>query len=521
MEANPYDVVPYKSHPFHETRPQHLYAMASLYGLDAVDYTKARVLELGCASGGNITPLAAQYPAAFFVGVDYSKKQIDEGLADVKHLGLSNIELKGISILDIDQSFGEFDYIIVHGVYSWVPNEVRYKILDICQNNLSANGVAFISYNTKPGWNSVLSFREIMRQHTRQFSDPITKSHQVRELANFLKRAAPDQNSSWAKLLETEINNPGFQEDSYIFHEYLEDDNVPYYFTEFMQDASRYQLQHLLDLDCFLYSPYLLNSEASAVIREIPDKIEAEQYIDYITSRRFRKSLLCHADRQVDTSITTQYLDRFKFYRSLKLETPVSKEQLKSTEPVNFIGGKIKIASSEPAIKTAFEILTRPGNPIEWRLLLEKVKKSLPEMSMPEIETSMSHIQFDQLIALNVLELTLREDPVQPKVSKKPCASPYARHQAVKTNILTNLEHQLIALDTLGCILMPLVDGTHSIDELKKLFSQMIRENESDQFEYFVDDQLQVINKKDILANIGPLTENYLESMAAQNFLQS
>ncbi len=520
MDSNPYDIMPYKSYPFQETRPQHLYAMALLYGLDAPDYSTAKVLELGCASGGNIIPLATQFPQSHFVGIDYSTIQIDQGQAHVDNLGLQNIELIDRSILDIDGSFGKFDYIICHGVYSWVPNDIRQKILRICQQNLSSNGVATISYNTQPGWNSVASIRQIMRQHTSAFDDPFEKCAQVREMIHFLSRATPDKNSSWAKLLETEISVPGFVEDSYIFHEYLEDHNEPFYFTEFMANAVPYKLQHLADLDCFIYSPYLLNNEARDVLLAIDDKVQAEQYMDYITNRRFRKSLLCHSEHVISKTITTKFMDQFKFFRTLKFDKVTPEAALRSDESVAFNNSKIKIASREPAIKMAFELLTQPLDPIDWTEIVATVTKRLPELSEQAIHESLSRIQFDQLIALNILDLTLKEDPINLQVPPKPKASQYARYQAPTTNVITNLDHQLIALDRLGCLLMPLVDGTRNIDQLVTDFSDVIEQSEHKQFEYFVDNEIQLLDKADVLNNIEALTNNYLQSMAEQAFLQ-
>ena len=118
-----------------------------MFGMETPPLSHCRVLELGCAAGWNLIPQAVDYSESRFVGVDLSQRQIDEGHSMVQSLGLDNIELRQASILDVDRSWGEFDYIICHGVYSWVDAEVRDKILAICKENLSPNGVAYVSYN--------------------------------------------------------------------------------------------------------------------------------------------------------------------------------------------------------------------------------------------------------------------------------------------------------------------------------------------------------------------------------------
>jgi cyclopropane fatty-acyl-phospholipid synthase-like methyltransferase len=150
--AASYDDLPYVSHPFPQTHPARLGAVARIFKLTAPDLSRARVLELGCAAGGNLIPLAARHPDAYFLGVDLSQRQIEEGQQRVAALGLSNINLRRQSLTDLWSKDGGFDYIICHGVYSWVPEQVRDAILRIARENLAPNGVAFISYNVQPGW---------------------------------------------------------------------------------------------------------------------------------------------------------------------------------------------------------------------------------------------------------------------------------------------------------------------------------------------------------------------------------
>ena len=127
-----YDIVPYDSHPFPQSTVEHLEALAFLFGLAAPAPARARVLELGCAAGGNLIPIAARYPEAKTLGVDLSSVQIQQGQAAIDQLQLENVELRALDIASIDASFGQFDYILCHGVYSWVPESVQDAILRIC-----------------------------------------------------------------------------------------------------------------------------------------------------------------------------------------------------------------------------------------------------------------------------------------------------------------------------------------------------------------------------------------------------
>src|ERR1700693_4931132 len=200
-----YDEVPYESFPIPGTHPDRLATLARLAGIQTPALEACRVLELGCAGGGNLIPMAVEFPGAQFVGVDLSAVQVADGDAVIRALQLSNVRLIACSVMDIDDSFGQFDYIIAHGIYSWVPNEVQEKILEICNRNLVPSGVAYVSYNTLPGWRMRGVVRDRMRCHALQYSEPAERVAQARAMLDFLARGVPDENSAYGKLLRSEL----------------------------------------------------------------------------------------------------------------------------------------------------------------------------------------------------------------------------------------------------------------------------------------------------------------------------
>src|SRR5258708_24289997 len=133
--ANTYDEIPYYSFPFQESHPARLATIARLFGLTPPDPHTARVLELGCSSGGNLLPMAELYPEGKFLGIDLSERQIALGQEALAALKFPNLELRRASILDVDASWGQFDYVLCHGVYSWVLDAVQDKILSVCKAN--------------------------------------------------------------------------------------------------------------------------------------------------------------------------------------------------------------------------------------------------------------------------------------------------------------------------------------------------------------------------------------------------
>ena len=289
-----YEQFPYESLPFPQTHPERIAAIARLFGLATPPVERARVLEIGCAAGGNIIPLATTLPEAEFVGVDFSGVQVRDGLALVDALGLSNLRLLEMDIARFGESHGKFDYIVAHGVFSWVPPEVQDAILALCRRQLAPNGIAYISYNTLPGWGMRGAVRAAMRYQTAQFSEPATLVQQARAMLDFLAASVRD-GSPYATMLRTEAEHVRTRRDYYILHEYLEAENHPFYFHEFIERAGKHGLRYLAEADFSRMFTHDLAPEAvQTLMRIAPDLVKREQFLDFLRNSTFRQTLLVH-----------------------------------------------------------------------------------------------------------------------------------------------------------------------------------------------------------------------------------
>jgi SAM-dependent methyltransferase len=213
-----YDEIPYESQAFQETHPDRLATLAILHGLTPPPIRQARVLEMGCAGAGNLIPLALAMPEATFVGVDLSERQIRDGQAIIDRLGLKNITLHVGDIAAPEPASGAFDYIICHGVYSWVPAEVREAILARIARQLTPNGVAFVSYNVYPGWHGLGALRDILLFHDAGLTDPSPADRvaALRSLLDELVANQPDPNAPFAQFLQRESAQIKAKSDSYL-----------------------------------------------------------------------------------------------------------------------------------------------------------------------------------------------------------------------------------------------------------------------------------------------------------------
>src|SRR5262249_8888675 len=177
--------------------------------------------------------------------IDLSARQIDMGRSVATRLGLDNLELKALSILDVDESFGTFDYIFAHGVYSWVPERGRDKLLAICRRHLSANGGAYIRYNTYPGWYQRGRIQDLLNYAPQGVAEPVAQIATSRKALTLLMEGLINPESVYGRIVKEEADLLGKEKDYYLLHEHLEGSSHPLYFHQFAAHAGRHGLQYL------------------------------------------------------------------------------------------------------------------------------------------------------------------------------------------------------------------------------------------------------------------------------------
>jgi len=264
--------------------------------------------------------MAQATPDGEFVGIDLANRQIQEGQDKLRCLGMKNVTLKQMSIMDITHQLGKFDYIVVHGVYSWVPAEVQDKILQVCHDNLTSNGIAYVSYNTYPGWYVQNTLRELMLYHTQQFPQIPLKMEQAKAALQLFEQLLKTQTGPYSFLLKQHIERLLKERDDYLFHEYLERNNVPMFFSQFMDRATRYGLHYLADSDVGSMFATHLAPEIADILRPVDDPIRQEQLLDFVTNRSFRRTLLCR--QPVATQIVPQAVTGFHLAAPLVALSP-------------------------------------------------------------------------------------------------------------------------------------------------------------------------------------------------------
>ncbi len=298
--TNPYDETPYLSYAISDSHPDRLATMATIFGMQPTNIQHCSVLELGCASGGNIMPMAEQLPHSTFTGIDYSQVQIDQGQDRIDELGLSNISLARMDIMNLDDDFGTFDYIIAHGLYSWVPRHVQDKVMEVCARHLNPQGVAYVCYNAYPAWHIIDVVRDIMRYGAKNFTSPQDRVKHAKQALSLVTNTV-SVDSPYGQMLLKLQDIVQAREDFYLLHEFLGEENNPVYFHEFVDHANQHNLQFLCELSSPEIEPGDLSPKNRALLEDKASSfVEIEQYMDFIGYRNFRKSLLCHDSNKLD-----------------------------------------------------------------------------------------------------------------------------------------------------------------------------------------------------------------------------
>ena len=308
MQQTIYKELGYKSYPFPFTTPAYLEAYGTLVGLKPPTAKTARVLELGATYGGNIISQAAHNPEATFVGIELSQDQVEKGNKIIGDAKLDNVSLVQGDILNFDESMGTFDYIIAHGFYSWISDEMKDKLLDIIYNHLADNGIAYVSYNTYPGWHTMEEVRQLMLFANRGHDESTHKEKVLRgktvgslvgaQILNYdnLK----ERNSKFLSALRSVMQ----KDDYYVGHDHLEPHNDPCYLYQFNDHLKANNLAYVGDADLTLSMVRTYDESIADKLEQLAPNSQAdqEQYLDFMLDTTFRKSIICKASAAKDIS---------------------------------------------------------------------------------------------------------------------------------------------------------------------------------------------------------------------------
>lgn len=497
-----YNQIPYSSHAYPHCAPEQLAAVASAFGHDAPPLATARILELGGAAGGNLIPAAIRNPRARLVGLDLSDVQIATANERVQRLALENITFLRADIAEVDSTtLGEFDYIICHGLYSWVPQHVQEAMLRICSENLSAQGVAFVSYNTYPGWKAKEMVRDAMLLHAKQGASPESRIAHAKGMLGFLQNVSPPGGVMGAAVRESAslIKGAG---DKYLAHEYLEPYNLPCYFQDFVARARGQGLMYLAEAEPSMMVPSNYgHAVAEALSKALShDQVIMEQYLDFAVNRAFRQTLLVKAGDGAPRALHMSRERLRPLHYSARLVCERGGAVLDGSTQ-RYVGQeRATMDVSHGALKVAIDRLANawPGTVSRDELILEAQSLSSHQAGIARQQIP---IAIDELLEYLVMRgwARIRLEPV----SIAGAISPHPILDACVKRMITALRrdeaqvvnawHESVDLSPEEMLLAPYLDGDHGHAALAQRLAQTGSKNLS------IEDVLQSFCQKGLL----------------------
>ena len=440
------------------SQPQHLAALATLFGLDPPDVDRASVLELGCASAGNIIPLAARFPRASFRGIDLSQRHIDEGHQRIVELALENISLQQGDLTTLDLAGQRFDYVICHGVFSWVPRAAQDAIFRICRQTLAPNGIATISYNVLPGWHLRMVIRDLCRRYAGTEGSPQRRVARARAALQQIAEAS-NETEPYGQLLRLEARRLKDVPSAYIMGEFLTRDNAPCHVGDFIKRAADNELDYLCEADLSAAVPPGLNPAIRSRIASIAatDRPAAEQHIDFLTGRLFRSSILVR--RQSATRLpAAPDPDRL---RPLHVASPLRLDAAQGSDQLAvFTDPQARpISTGDPLIQRA---LARLAAAYPATLALDELAAD-PERDSDGVADDEARIRRAVLTIVLAGRATVSVLPLRVgrAVQERPRVWPVARVEAASIQPwITTLRHGSAPAHPLLRVLLPHLDGT-------------------------------------------------------------
>jgi methyltransferase-like protein len=457
-----YDEIIYPTRPHADTHPDRLATIATLFGMTPAPVERCRFLEIACGDAGNLIPMAYGLPGSEFFGFDLAAGPIEMGKEVAARLGLSNVTLSHLDLSDFPQSAGRFDYIVAHGLYSWIPAPVRDRLLAVIAAHLAPHGVAFVSYNVYPGCYIRRMLWEMLKFHTDHLDNPQSRIAEARALTALIGSSRDLQGAQGA-FLKADLEGLSQREAAHFFHDDLADINDPVYFHQFVDHAAQHDLQFLGESEFKTMGYGGLAQETRQVLSAL-DPLTREQYLDFVRLRRFRQTLLCRSEVPLERSVSPEKMTRLLLAEPPGMRVRVDRSAGHSADAASAEAPTVETAHSpEERVLQAMLDALHDASPrrLELAELMARVGASAEGTTLKRLGSD----AFRQLALgaaqAGALELHVHAPALVVEPGERPVASAVARLQIESDTIVTSLCHDSVKLDdAVSPKLLPLLDGT-------------------------------------------------------------
>lgn len=448
-----YDAYAYPSAIFRHSKPDRMAVLGRLVGLPTPDPATARVLEVAGGDGLNSIALAAAYPDARFVNFDLAVTAIAQGQGWSDTLRQANITHHALDLMDAgDVLEGEFDYIIAHGVYAWVPDFVREAMLPFIAKKLAPGGVAYLSFDCLPASHVRMALRQILQYAGARPDVPPTQRLAIaRELLGDLAMRAEEVHEDdhpWHAMIGHTAKQSFEKRDAVLVHDDIGEEYHPQMLADVAREAHSLGLTFLSDALDGRLGELFLPFEAEDVSGPVAEAaiLHQAQSNDITAPHFFRRALFTKA-----TTAPTRRLD-FEVFEDMWL----SARNIRRDDGGNFIGQNrdFQLANAGMAALIGEAVDAHPARlPLAGRITRIEEARGLFAL-------------FDaDLIGLHAGPLPT----VAATLGDSPAASPLARLMCEgEMNFIVALDHNLTTLDEPQLRLLERLDGSRTVEQLRR-----------------------------------------------------
>lgn len=434
--------------------------------------------EIGCGDGANLLPIAFYHPDSTFIGIDSAGSELGRAQEGVRQIGLQNIHFVHKDVCTLEpEDFAPCDYIIAHGLFSWVSEDTRGAILQFCRNCLSLTGLAYISYNAQPGWATRRLVREtLLRSRSVQEAAVEDKATKAIEVATQLLDALPSRDYAFAVLLAEELERVRDGKPFYVFHEYLADFNEGFWLRDFVKRARQNGLNYVGDAQFCRWEGQIPKELRSGLSLRDLDPIEQEETADLLCNRYFHTSILCRDDAPRESGSYREILEQVYIACSLHADS----DPFDLTEGVVelFIGAHDQKITLDVSITKAAVVLLAAQWPagMQLKTLFQQASKLLFEHDCEVLDKAQSQL-VEELITLfeaGAINLRLKEPNCNRFAPEYPKIHALARYEIEHREALTTPYHLPLTLNAQMLEVAHAMDGSKSKNEIKRLFEEEI-----------------------------------------------
>lgn len=278
---------------------------------------KPTYLELGFGQGLSVNIHAATHNGEFW-GTDMNPAHA----ANAQSLALA----AGSGARLYDQSFEElaqrddlpqFDYIVLHGIWSWVGEAAQAAICDIIRDRLKVGGAVYVSYNALPGWAPIMPVRHLLSLFAETGAGDSQGVFGRAEAAFAFAQSLPDAGARYFAanpVAKTRLDSIAKQNRTYVIHEYLNRHWSPANFSEVEARMASAKMRFAASASILDHVPHLnLTPDQQKILNGIGQPVLRETVRDYMVNQQFRRDIYVRGPRKLTVTEQREHLDAYHF----------------------------------------------------------------------------------------------------------------------------------------------------------------------------------------------------------------